>query len=627
VNPEISSRIRTFREQVLLPALADLEELLEDSQQRVTIASNAETGMKEVDAMLQQMHFGKLYLHSTSGNALDLQASSTTPQTWIGDSVYIEILQNSEADPIRVGQYCLSIEYRILSSEHIQVVSIIGYIQAGDQALQIRQHLFDNDLKPAILETLDISDIILCFTRSFKAFEARISEPEAVFEQGPESENFRQDLAPPTHELNLDQPHASLKEQPEPSEIDPKPAPDLEPSLTPQQQLYALQQRAIDLSKKLALTPHIPLTCKLNSNLTQLSEIKAIRDRYERIVDLCLEYSPAITEQELTQALRPLGHYQSLQHLANQRRFLEAQLQTWLKQYGQPSPGAIAHRLQGQLAQQSKTLYHHLHRLAETCLADSDLQTELERATAQQQQEKDLLDDLEQTPMLGYLDTCLLARRDRLTFADPFLGNNQAIDLYAKSLKRKGKDDRPMLTHIAACRSEPYQAYRQRHAALPPLELAIRYTLTQKLYPNRPVSIGPAAQDAYPRLERLWGSTNATALPDRPLNEVWRCYPMLRTHPPQWIVMTATSETRKLKAMVLEDGRIAQEGTRAYLERALRLMTRQSQDESTYDLGTLAIAALEQGCVRWLHLHQTEDLETGEPRDIVQLQFQLSESD
>jgi hypothetical protein len=191
------------------------------------------------------------------------------------------------------------------------------------------------------------------------------------------------------------------------------------------------------------------------------------------------------------------------------------------------------------------------------------------------------------------------------------------------------KDNRPMLTHIAACQSEPYQVYRQRHSALPPLELAIRYTLTQKLYPNHPVSIGPAAQDIYACLERLWGSTNATALPDihLHLNEIWCCHPQQHNDPPQWLVITTTSETRKLKATVLEDGSIAQEGTRAYLERSLRLMTRQSQDEYAYDIGTLAIAALEQGCVRWLHLHQTQDLETEEPRDIVQLQFQLSESD
>jgi hypothetical protein len=48
-----------------------------------------------------------------------------------------------------------------------------------------------------------------------------------------------------------------------------------------------------------------------------------------------------------------------------------------------------------------------------------------------------------------------------------------------------------------------------------------------------------------------------------------------------------------------------------------------NSDEYTHDLGTLVAEALEQGCMKWIHLHQTQDLETEEPRDIVQLQFYL----
>jgi hypothetical protein len=89
-------------------------------------------------------------------------------------------------------------------------------------------------------------------------------------------------------------------------------------------------------------------------------------------------------------------------------------------------------------------------------------------------------------------------------------------------------------------------------------------------------------------------------------------------------LVTVTSETQRLKTVVLEDGRVAQEGTKEYLMRSLQLMT-QAPEEATRELGRLVSEAVEQSRMRWVYLHQTQDLETGKPRDIVQLQFQLSE--
>jgi hypothetical protein len=87
---------------------------------------------------------------------------------------------------------------------------------------------------------------------------------------------------------------------------------------------------------------HTALNCKLNPNLSEPCQIIALRDRYERLIDLCLEYSPTIPADELTNQLQRLSHYQGLELLAHQRQFLEAQLQTWLQLYKQYSPGAIA---------------------------------------------------------------------------------------------------------------------------------------------------------------------------------------------------------------------------------------------------------------------------------------------
>jgi hypothetical protein len=637
------SRIRTFREQVLLPTLKDIEAGLEGLQQRVMIASDAETGIKVVDVMLQQMHPGKPYLTQASNSPIPATEDPPT-QTWVGESIYIDVLQEeAKAALICLGQYCLSIEFRITpvdpSADQIQIASIIGSIQPGVEPLQLQNRLFENDRHSLDIEEIDETEIASHFIESWEMFEVQLPALEVVPSESPILLTLEPDSALDSIEVKPVQTLPAPEAPPALSEISPEPALDTEPvpdpesaqpaSLTPQQQRYVLQQKAIDLSRQLAPFPHNPLHCKLNSDLPTTAQIIALRDRYNRATDLCLEYSPTIPESELLEYFQRLGHYQHLEHLANQRRFIEEQLQTWLKQYGQPSAGAIAHCLQEQITQQSKTFYHRLYHLAETCLdalSASDLQAELEQATTQQQQEKDRLDAVGQNPILGYLDARLLERSAHLESVNPFTDHRE-IDLYAKSLKSKGKaeNSRLMLNHIAACPFETYQAYRQRYPSLSALHLAIRYTLNQKLYPNRPISIGPATKETYPRLELLWSDTDETALLHNPFTQIWRSFPLLPTHPPHWLVVTATSETQKLKTIALADGRIAQEGTKEYLMRSLQLMT-QLPDPYIRDLGTLVAEALEQGCVKWLRLHQTQDLETGEPRDIVQLQFQLSDS-
>ncbi len=279
--------------------------------------------------------------------------------------------------------------------------------------------------------------------------------------------------------------------------------------------------------------------------------------------------------------------------------------------------------------QQSKTLYDHLYTLTQSCLANltaSTLQAEREQFSTEQQREQDLLNALEQNPIAGYLNVRLLEQHEPLQSLTPYQDPHPALTFRAKSLKRKGKEPNNslMLNHIAACQTETYQRYQQRFPALSALHLAIRYTLHQKLYPNRPLSVGPAAKDSYPRLEPMWGSTDETPSSDHFFTQIWRSFPLLRSHPPQWLVVTATSETQKLKTIALADGQLAEEGTKEYLLRALQLMTH-SPNPDTRELGTLVSEALEQGRLKWIHLHQTTDLETGEPRDIVQLQFQLSE--
>ncbi len=643
MNATTLSRIQTFRKQILLPTLENIKECLQGPQQRVLIAYDAKTGIAPVDVMLQQMHSGKRYLTQGTSRPLTDTESSTLPQAWIGDSVYVDILQASETEPICIGQYCLSLEFRIMpvesSADQIQTASIIGSIHPGVGSLQLQRRLFEADQHPLELEEIDQTDIASHFIESWEVFEARIPVQEAVILSEPTIPPIPEpDLSLDPIESDPVQPFLTLDAQPAPHEIspesasDPDPAPKpaaqpAEPILTPPQQLHLLKQKAIELSQQLAPSPHSPLSCHLNPELPTSAQIIALRDQYNRVVNLSLAYSPTITEPDLHEQLQRLGHYQHLDHLANQRRLIEDQMQDWLKLYGQPSPGAIAHTLKAHITQQSKTLYHHLYTLAESCLnphTAQSLQTDLEQATAQQHHEKTLLDALAQNPILGYLDASLLKSDTLLDSVNPFT-DSQPMALAAQFIRRKGNEPNNslMLTHIAACQSEAYQLYRQRFPDLPPLHLAIRYTLSQKLYPNRSVFVGPATKAVTLRLELWWDGTVDTA-PTGCFTQIWQLFPALPTHPTQCLLITATRETQKLKTIALADGRIAQEGTKAYLWQALRLMS-QAPDASTCALGEMVSEAVEQSRMRWVHLHQTEDLETGEPRDIVQLQFQLSE--
>jgi hypothetical protein len=362
VHPATLTRIEAFREQVLLPALQDIEALLQDPEQRVVIVSDAATGAPVIDAMLQQMHPGQRYL--TQASSLSRLTTDTPPtQTWIGDSIYVDILEGETEAVLRcTGQYCLSIEFQITPvdrfNDHIHIASIIGCIQPDVEPLQIQHRPFGAEHYPLEIKDMDAIEIVSHFLESWEIFEAQLPTPAAIPTAAPDPTSVEPEPAP-------EEP-AQLTQPPQPADSTPDPAPNPEPApspepvepatppiLTPQQQLYALQQTATELSKQLSPS-HTPLTCKLNPNLSEPFQIIALRDRHERLIDLCLEYSPTIPEAELTNQLQRLSYYQGLEQLAHQRQFLEARLQTWLKLYGQPSDGAIIPYLQQHLSEHTQ---------------------------------------------------------------------------------------------------------------------------------------------------------------------------------------------------------------------------------------------------------------------------------
>jgi hypothetical protein len=497
MNSFIMTRIQALREEVVDPTFLDVKTELETPRRRVSIVKSATDG---IAALPYQMHPEVPYLD------LALSSPLAPSQKWIVASVYVEILQKPEPDATCIGQYCLSIEIEIAPTAQIQVTSIVGYRKAKDKPLEI-----EPKPQPIDLENIYRSDLFERFMESFECFEHHLSEPENIQTQAPLASDA--DLA---SQLCVNESSLTLS-TPEPTptvsdEAQPEPTPFIDPQI-----LY-------DLSKQFtqALAPHgFPIHSKFNPKLPVPAHIKPIQDRYGRTIDLSLEYSPAITEAELTEYLHRLAHYQTLKHLAHLHIFIQEQMQAWHKQNGQPSVGAIAPHLNQQIIQLRDHLHQRIQTLAERPLDPTaqTLQREVHTLTSQQQQQQTFLDELEQNPLWGYLNVSLLdAHNHPKQPIAPFTAPNQVIDIHAQHLSTK--NGQPLLSHICPSHSEKYQSYHQRNTERPAQKRIIEYTLTQKLYPNRPVFIGTAPKPLYPRLELLWGEGDEATMKPNPLTQI-----------------------------------------------------------------------------------------------------------
>ncbi len=386
---------------------------------------------------------------------------------------------------------------------------------------------------------------------------------------------------------------------------------------------FSPEQRAKQLSEQ--LSPHgFPIASKLNKKLSTPAQIKPIKDRYGQISDLILEYSPSISEAELTELLSRLGLYESFKHLERQHIFVQEKMQAWFKQNKQPSPGAIAPHLQQSILQLRTALERRITTLLDHQLKNltaAELNAELNDFKVQQQQQQTIFKQIDQNAVLGYLDTSLLDQDGIRQTHSLFTSPHQAIDISAKHLKNR--DDKIILTLIDSCKSEKYTSYLKRKQRSDEQNLFVGYTITQKLYPNRSIFIGEAPKAVFPRLECLWGHTDEPTMQPNPFTQIWCIYPMIRTDSAQWIVIAGTTDHQPLKTIALENGKMAQEGTYEYLLRSLFLMA-QSEDEYTQALAGLVSEAVEQKRVKYLHVHQTLDEKTEKPRDMIQMQFQFT---
>jgi hypothetical protein len=621
VNSSILNQLQIFADDILLPALVEIKQLLENSETTVFIINRASIGVPEIDAMLQQMHFGKPYLAQLLNPSL-LQEFPTNVQNCVGASLCVERLRNIETVTTSIGFYCFAIELIVTPLAKIYPTYIVGNMLSGQEQLHIQSYPSEGGFQTLDIQNIKSNDIIMLVIRSFENFEATLLAHKINFNELCKIKKNELNQASYTDSFNHSEP-TSL----EPAEVstiylssstNPE-------TFSPTTERFIDPQVLYNLSKQLTqtLSPQgFPITSTLNPKLQHSAQIKPIRDRYGRTIDLGLEYSPDTTEPELTEYLHRLAHYQSLKHLAHLHVFVQEQIQAWHKQNGQPSFGAIAPHLQQHIFELRDHLYQRIQTLIDRKLdiTAQTLQTEVHTFTIQQQHQQTLLTELEQNPLLGYLDRHLLDPTNQLKqtlrlFTNP----NQTIDIPAQHYK--AKNSKSTLSHIASCASEKYKTYHQRQPDRPVQKLIIEYTITQKLYPHRPVFIGVAPKAVYPRLELLWGNDD-TPTECSLLKQIWCIYPMMRTDPPQWIIMAATSDSQPLQSILLENGQIAQEGTLAYLARSLHLMG-ECEDEYTQTLSKRVTEAIGYKRIKYLHIHQTQNSQTGESRDILQMQFQL----
>ncbi len=685
IESHSAAQIQFFIEEILQPTFKDLLTQLAASDKFITIAENASTGNHAVNEILRQMHPQQNYFTSSDQTSQSFQTAPNLlfPQRWICLSLYIELLAaryEVEFIPSQ-AQYCLSLEVTI-TSQHIQAASIVGYRDCKRQTFQMHRAPLETDGIPLLLESIDSSDIILRFVETFEAFQDELSglsveQTHRSHSAEPDGNEIAKswpafiepefvDFLPPTLDKSILIESTSVEPNPaDPSQIEPSdlnpPDSALNASLDPDRDSPAnpsesgarfsafepasdsssfslsetseqisssvsspaqsLRQSLKQLSRQLS-PPGFPIYSELIPSLSTSVQIKPILDRYQRIVDLSLEYSPFAQESELTEYLSRLGHFQSLKRLAHLHILIQEEIQAWLQKYGYPSAGAIAANLYQRIVEFKDYLDQRVQTLTDQRLetvAAHTLQIELAQLSSNNHQL--LLDQLEQNPLLGYLDISLLTSTNNLEQSiDPFTDPNKPVDLPAHHLKNK--ENKILITLISSCQDEKYQAYLQRKRTQQTEHKFVEYTITQKLYPQRPIFIGPAQKSVHPRLELLWGDAEEPTLDPNPFAQIWCIYPINRTDPPRWIIIAATTEHQPLRTLTLADGQTAQEGSQPYLNEGLSRMAL-SEDEYTHILGDLIVAALERKQVKYMHIHQTFNSHTAEPGDIVQMQFQL----
>jgi hypothetical protein len=139
-------------------------------------------------------------------------------------------------------------------------------------------------------------------------------------------------------------------------------------------------------------------------------------------------------------------------------------------------------------------------------------------------------------------------------------------------------------------------------------------------FPEYEFYLRPPDERVYPCVELLWGGLNDLPKPDV-FGQIWRVS-VNAEEPATWLILATTFETHQLRLLYLNNGRSAQEGSRAYLEQALKLMS-ESPSAKTRDLAAQLSDALQQGRISYQHVHRDLDSATGEIGQASRMFFEI----
>jgi Immunity protein 49 len=144
----------------------------------------------------------------------------------------------------------------------------------------------------------------------------------------------------------------------------------------------------------------------------------------------------------------------------------------------------------------------------------------------------------------------------------------------------------------------------------------------QSLYPDHEFYLYPSKVDesVYPRIELQYGRIEFVPIPNV-FSQIWRIVSS-PTEPAQWLMTTATFESFEKKSIRLDDGRIAEEGSRAYLEQAIKVMC-EDEEECISILGAQLQEALQEGRITHKAIHRAYDEATGKLGTVKVMTFQL----
>jgi hypothetical protein len=388
MNPEAITIAEEFSHRVLLETFSVIQEHLIDLDYSVLISSATTLDNELALELLGHM-------------CPDIPLNpSTNPQKWIGHLLYFEneIIQNKTNQVVSLTErYCLTFEFTQSSPGCISITPISAYSHSLVDLSFLQIHQFNENPSPKNVQEIDQNKIIDYFLESFSGFEAYSPELElepAILEPSPT----------PLEPIDL---------PPIPPEPSPLAVEEAEPEL-PIPDPFNLTQRVQELTRQLSI-PQFPTASKLNPNLPTTTQISPIKDRYDRINNLILEYSPHITEAELVEHLSRLSYYQKLKEYTFHHGHLIPAIEAWFKQYGQPRPDAIGPHLYQIITDYRKHLYSRLETLLQTNLEGvtaQSLNQELMELQQTHQYQKNLLERLEKSPLWGYLDASILTHTE-----------------------------------------------------------------------------------------------------------------------------------------------------------------------------------------------------------------------